>query len=473
MTPSDEIVESAPSRIEPSGVPLPPTDGRKEATYRVGSLVYSRAALLWLVWEMLGGVICFEMIDQVSSKLLPVTLKDMQASNATVGLLISGLPMILGMTLVPVVGARSDRFRSRFGRRIPFLFVFAPLVGLFLVLVGQADSLGDRLGALVGLSSTATAAFVILAVAAVSFQLFNRLTTTVYQYLVRDVIPGELLGRFWGLARTFGAAAGFLLTRYGLGWADANRALAYGLVGGCYAVVFFLLCRRVKESAYPPPSPRPATSSFGTGARVYCRECFSHPYYVLIYVSQLLYTMSATCVHTFVVFLARDMGMSLDAFGKTMSWTLALGLALYLPLGYLADRVHPIRLQLASLLALPVISALSFFAIHSETTFLIWTLLWWFAHLAYLSSNAPLVPLLLPAEKFGQFYSALYIFGLLGEFSGAYLGGQFLDWTEDYRYIYIWNALLNASTLLVMLVVYVGWKHFGGAKAYQPPPYAS
>jgi maltose/moltooligosaccharide transporter len=210
------------------------------------------------------------------------------------------------------------------------------------------------------------------------------------------------------------------------------------------------------------------------GISSYFRECFSEPYYVLIYLGQAFYTCATVCVHIFIVLFGREeVGMSTDDVGKAIAWPFMLGLVLYVPFGYLADRIHPLRLQLLSLVALPLLSLANFWGITGETSFLAWTLAWWVAHYAYMASNGPLLPTLLPAERYGQFYSAMLILALLGSTAASYGGGAFLDYMGDYRYIYVWNFVFNVLSLLVTLLVYRRWKQFGGSKNYRPPAVAA
>ena len=49
------------------------------------------------------------------------------ASDTTTSLLLSTIPALLSVVLVPVVGYHSDRHRGRWGRRRPFLLAAAPV----------------------------------------------------------------------------------------------------------------------------------------------------------------------------------------------------------------------------------------------------------------------------------------------------------------------------------------------------------
>jgi hypothetical protein len=48
-------------------------------------------------------------------------------------------------------------------------------------------------------------------------------------------------------------------------------------------------------------------------------------------------------------------------------------------------------------------------------------------------------------------------------------GGAFIDMMGDYRYLYLWDAVFTAGSLVFMLLVYRAWKRLGGATAYVAP----
>ncbi len=79
---------------------------------------------------------------------MPIFYSKFIESKATIGYLMT-IDNWLALTLTPLVGFLSDRTRTRFGRRIPYLLVFAPLSALFLMLipVGWETSLWLLLGA--------------------------------------------------------------------------------------------------------------------------------------------------------------------------------------------------------------------------------------------------------------------------------------------------------------------------------------
>lgn len=467
-------MDTESSLAEEQSITVTREGANKEKVYRVGTLEYTKWGLLSVFFWMLWGDFCLSLMELVIPKLLPLTLKDFGASNRLIGLLVGTIPAGMNMVITPVVSYRSDLHRSRLGRRIPFLLWPTPFITLFLITTGYADVIGRWLNASLlshfGNFSTAGVVIVTIAISSVLFQYFNLYVTSVYYYLFNDVIPEQFMGRFYALFRLVGSAAGFIFNRYIFGWADTHRAEIYTYLGLIYLVGFTMMCWRVKEGEYPPPPPAEERKGLWKNIQIYFRECYTLRYYIWFYLSYALYAMSSVCLGTFGVFFAqKNLSMTLDAFGKVMSWTSVLALALYMPLGYISDRMHPLRLQLVGMILVPVISLAGFFLIHSPDSFLMWTILLSLGQTIYTAANGPLFPALLPAQKFGQFCSAASILSASAMMVAGYGGGAFIDWVNDYRYVYIWNAIFATFGLFFTLLVYRGWRRYGGPRHYVAP----
>lgn len=99
--------------------------------YRIGTLSYTKTALITLFIWMLWRDFCFWMMEALTPTLLPLMLKNHNANNLTIGLLVGSLPSLLNFIINPIVSTSSDRTRSRWGRRIPYLMFSSPFVVFF------------------------------------------------------------------------------------------------------------------------------------------------------------------------------------------------------------------------------------------------------------------------------------------------------------------------------------------------------
>ena len=80
------------------------------------------------------GFFGISIIWPLFNSLIPPMLEDLGLSAFLIGFILTW-DNILNMFVQPWVGARSDRTRTRFGRRKPWLMLGAPLAAVFFILV--------------------------------------------------------------------------------------------------------------------------------------------------------------------------------------------------------------------------------------------------------------------------------------------------------------------------------------------------
>jgi MFS family permease len=78
-------------------------------------------------------------------------------------------------------------------------------------------------------------------------------------------------------------------------------------------------------------------------------------------------------------------------------------------------------------------------------------------------------PRLLPRERYGQFLSANYIFGMVGLTLTPPLVGWLLQQVRDYRYVFIFCGVLTSLSLVALTTLYFQWMRHGGDRNFTPP----
>jgi MFS family permease len=449
--------------------------------HRVGTLSYTRAALLQVMFWMLWGVFFFQLLQNLPSMVVPLQLRWEGASDTLIGFK-SSLSSLVVFLWFPVVGSWSDRHRGALGRRRPFLLWSIPLILGCLMLFALAKPAGALLhGALVGLGlgATVTAAGCTIGwimVALVLFMLSNALLVQSYGCLIADVIPPEVMGKFTGLYRALGALGSLAFSRWVLGWVEAYTMQVYAVVGLMYAGVFLLLVWRVKEGNYPPPPPKPKGGRLGA-VKTYLRECFSHRFYLNYYLATFFNWASLAPI-AYLVFFATEsgqpgyaatLGLSLDEFGKVKGWTFLVQIPVFLLVGQFVDRFHPVRIAVVGMFLETITYLGCYWFIHDANSLLVWLCLNQAAIAVYLGAFMALAPRLLPRERYGQFISANGIFGITSLIIAPPLVGRLLDTIRDYRYIYLLCAFCTVMAMLVSWTLYLQWKKLGGDAGYTPP----
>ncbi|NBY65681.1 MAG: MFS transporter, partial [Verrucomicrobia bacterium] len=245
----------------------PSTKGSKGSPglWQVGTLTYSAFGLATLTFWLLWGDVAWSMRDRSVPSVMQLLFQKFGASNFVSSLLISTLPYGLILLIGPIVSYRSDRHRSRWGRRIPFLALHIPFVVLSMVAVAFSPSLGQLLHQILGQFSPglSTCTLIIIAMGWGVFELATVVANAVFYGLINDVVPSSLLGRFYGVFRAISLIASILFNYYVFGKAEQHFPLVFLGIGLVYGLSFTMMCLKVKEGEYsPPPQPKEGAGNF-------------------------------------------------------------------------------------------------------------------------------------------------------------------------------------------------------------------
>ena len=228
--------------------PAPAADKPVADRFKVGTLAYTKAGLITAFLFLLWGDFCFTLMETVVPTLMPLKFNAAGTPNWVLGLVMATIPNIMTAGLNPLISVRSDRFRSKWGRRIPFLAGATPFLVLFLVLLGFADPIGAWVhGVIGGRFSESTVLIATISVLLICFQFFNLFITSVYYYLFNDVVPEAYLARFMALFRVVGSLAGVAYNKFILKYADTHTDQIFIGAALLYFVAFAVMCWKVKE----------------------------------------------------------------------------------------------------------------------------------------------------------------------------------------------------------------------------------
>ena len=443
-----------------------------DSHFRVGTLVYSRAGLVTLFSWLLGAGFVFYMMEQVMPSLLPLVLRDNGASNKAIVFIVSSLYMLVNSIANPIISYKSDRFRSRWGRRRPFILVTTPFVVLFLAMIPFTPEITqtlEKVGWLASLlkNSPITTLVLVSGILVTTFQIFNMFVSSVYYYLIADVVPKAFIARFYGLFQMCGAFAGFVFNYFIFGMAKAYMHEIFISISLLYGFFITLMCLKVKEGEYSPLDKKDESDQWWSGIRNYTVECFGHQFYWGIFFVYSAFGISLVA-NVFLIFFYRDqMGLTLDQIGKANAYVGAIGVIIIYPVGLLIDRLGSHKSLITGMVGSCVIKAASFLLISGFWSLLIWNALWIiFYYMISLSLSKWLIDLY-PRKLYGQFGSAGAMVSSIGVVLLGPLCGFFFDWVKDYRYALLWPIAFQLLGICVAVIVYRKWKALGGEDGYQ------
>lgn len=456
--------------------------------YRCGTLVYTKAGLFALFFWMLWGDFCFTLMVTIWHSIMPLVLKSQGAPNVAIAIVTTTIPQAMNFVLNPIISTASDRYRSKRGRRIPFMLMATPFITLFLILLGFSQELGGLLHSWIGGSyfglTPSTVTIGLIAVLIVGFYFFDLFVGTVFWYLFNDVVPSAFMGRFLGLFRVIGTLAGALFNLFFFKYAESHTSTIFLGVALLYGTAFLLMCLNVKEGKYPPPDRMSEKKGFSLAMiGKYFKDTFSHRIFLLVYSYSALQGIGLA-ISVFSVFMAFSIGLTKDDVGKVAGIGGIIAMLLMYPAGALLDRIGPLRIMLWAQVVLCIQNLVGcvylFHDFPKDVTLWIYAVLTCVNMSALAINGAALLPMFMgvfPHEKFGQFCAANSMCAALGVavfgiFAGAYLDvlKRLFSHSEDYyfRFVPAWFFFFSVLGYGVTCLVFWEWKKLGG-KNYRPP----
>lgn len=443
----------------------------QEKKWDVGTLSYTLSGLIVLFLFLLAGDFVWNLKERAITPLAQLLLKNLSATDLMIGLLIGSLPAALGLVIGPIVGIKSDNFRSNWGRRIPFLLIPTPFIFLSMLGIGLNREIGAILHESLGGFSPGNiyCCIIIFSFFWTLFEIATIIANSVFGGLINDVVPVQFLGRFYGLFRAVGLIAGILFNYFLIGKAESHTKELFFGIGLIYSVGITIMCLNIKEGAYPEPE-QSHDHNYYLKIKKYFNETFSLPYYRWCFFAISFGLISMAPINSFGIFYAKSLGMSVEEYGKYISITYTVSLLLSYSLGSLSDRFHPLKMGLISMGVYFLIILFGALFIHDTKSFGIVFVLHGIFSGTYATLTASLPQRLFPKNQFGQFSSALGIvtglmFGIVTPLSGA-----LLDWSHhQYQYTFLVGAFLALFSLFCLYQVYKKFKLLGGELSYKAP----
>lgn len=415
-------------------------------------------SLLPLFAFLLLGDLAWSLKERAVQEVVKVELREFSQDPMLLNVLFGALPALLALMFGPLVGAWSDRTRTRLGRRIPFLLVCAPLLSGSLVGLAYSEPLADWLIAH-GMAPAGPRPQVVVACMAVFWSLFELFSITgnaLFVALINDTVPHSVLGRFFGMFRIVSLAVGATFFYFVFG----NELLAWArhvflAIAAVYLAGFVVVCVGVREPSYPPPV---AAAHAGIG-RLRAPGEAAPWFYLMLFLALGIAAICLLPVNINSYNAISQFGVDRSSFGQAVAATYCISILLAMPVGWLADRIHPLRIGLVAL-ALYALSMLgAWFLVVGRLSFLAWFVVHGVLAGAFLTGTAALLPSVLPRGRFSELaaFSASVTAMLTMVSTPAF--GAVLDWSgRDFRLIFLAGGLLALLGTALWYAVLRAWQ---------------
>ncbi len=459
----------------------------KSNTFNCGTLTYTRMGLFVLFAWLLWGDFCFTLMEAVVPTIMPLKMKSLGCPNWLIGAILTAAPGVLDMTVCPFISFKSDRFRSCWGRRIPFILGAMPFLCVSLTMLGFSDDLCLLLrknSEYLQQYSTATVTIALIAVFLIVFQFFNLFVSSIFMYLFNDVVPAQFLSRFMGAFRIVGTGASAFYNCFIFQYASTHMREIFIGAALLYLIGFGLVCLMIKEGQYPAPTEAELHSATGLrGFVTFFRESFSHKFYWFRFLSTS-FAYVGWSIATFTVFFNQEMGLTLGQIGTIIGISSVVQMSAMYFMAVFVDRWHPLRISVYG----------AIFAVLGYAVSTVWIFVtlpgnyfYWlnmgnafigaFLYALVNVSTSPCQMRIFPKSRYGQFCSAQWMLRSSFYVVAGVLSGLFIDVVKRifngsdfaYRFIFIWLTVFSAISAIFMVLNYREWYRLGGDKHFHPP----
>ena len=360
------------------------------------------------IWLIGAGFLGVQVVFTTYNAFLPLLYREFLDSRLVIGLLM-GTDNLIGLLLIPVVGAWSDRVRSRLGRRLPFMVVAVPVAALTFA----------------GIPYAATMLWTLILVEVVFTAAMHAYRGPVIS-LMPDHTPPEQRSTANGIINLMGGI-GVLIAFGGLSLLyDIDPRLTFG-VGAAILVVTLLVVYRAADR-HPPyvddetdGSTRPVRDALAGVRRLTARRQRGQ---LLVLAAMATYFVGFAGLDAmFPLYGVEELGLTEGRAAFILTFFAGSFLLLALVAGMLGTKFGKIPMMLTGLAILPVLF-LAAIPVRSPALIAALFVVGGFAWGLVNVQAMPLVADLGGRDRIGFYVGMYYLFTMAGQMLGpAVLGG--------------------------------------------------
>lgn len=394
----------------------------------------------WRRTFLLGfGFFGISLLWPLYDSFVPIFLRGFGLSNRAVGFGMT-LDNYVNMFIQPWVGQRSDRTRTRFGRRFPWIMAGAPVAALGIVAIPFAARHSLLL------------LFAAMFLFTTSMAFFRSPTVA----LLGDMFAPALRAKANGVINFMGVAAAVLAFIVGGRLFEIDTRLPFATFAAAMIGMLVVLLFFVREPALPPEESE-ASPTLRETLRTLRRNPDRSA--LLILLALLAWSVGITALQAFwTLFATAELGLETGAAAQLLSFYPLAGLFFAIPGGYLGGILGRRRTILLCLIAVAGLLVAFLFIppalLRGAEGFRLLDLSTWVATpgiqmviLLLLGAGAAMtivtvniLPLLFdntPPGQIGSYTGLYYFFGSIASILGPPLGGLLVDLSGSYRTIFL------------------------------------
>ena len=380
------------------------------------------------------GFLGISLIWSVYNSYVPIFLREYDLPLWLVGLVMT-FDNIAGVTIQPYVGFLSDRTRTRFGRRMPYLMIGAPIGAAFFSLIAVL-----HLG-----SSNFTLLMAAIIIMNIGMAIFRTPTVA----LMPDITPSPLRSKANGIINLMGGLGATLAFLGGAFLYRAGRGLPFYVSAAVMLVATAVVVLVIRE---PKGSEEELKEQPGVLSTLRSIITGQEKSGLFILLAIFTWFMGYNAVETFWTTYGKEsLGIPESTAAAMLTYVSVAFLVFALPAGFIATRFGRRRTILAGLAIMAVFLLGGYFVTNMTylTIMLIAAGIGW----ALININSfPMVSDIAPPGKIGSYTGLYYFFSMLAAITAPPVVGGLMD-VFGHRAMFLFSVLFMLIALLCMLQV--------------------
>ena len=391
--------------------------------------------MYWYGLSFLWNTIHPLVLPAILLRFVPETSK-----NTYLGLL-TFLGLILAMLVQPIAGAHSDQFRSRGGKRKPFI-AFGTLLDVF-ALIGIAYS-KSLVGIFVGY---------------IALQVSSNIAHGPMQGLIPDQVPDRQKGLASGIKNfmdVFGLITASLLAGRLLTSPDADPTPLF-LVVIAFLIVTALVTVLTTKETYGEGDERPEERTFSL-KQIFTVDFKTHKAFGNLILSRFIFLLGVYGIQTFAQYYISDVLAVENAVQATGEMMAAIAVALIfcaLISGWLTDKVGPVKLMNLAMV-ITALGGLCLLFVRDMQTLTILAGIIGAGMGFYLTTNWTLAVRMAPPDQAGKFMGLTNL-ATAGASAIGRLEGPLIDFANDlqpgvfmgYKFMFLFCFVCSLISLIL------------------------
>ncbi|GAB4401716.1 MAG: SLC45 family MFS transporter [Anaerolineales bacterium] len=369
--------------------------------------------------------------------------------SAGVAGFIMTLDNIAAVFIQPWIGVRSDKTRTRWGRRMPYILAGAPIAAVAFAVIpfvvkAIPQSLNGQLSEMKGLFALFIVAIGVMLLAMSIFR-------TPVIALMPDIIPSPLRSKANGVINLMGGVGSLLAFFGGSMLYNIDPALpfvvgAVVMLGACLIVVW-----RIKEPKDFPDDPE--EKQLGVIANL--KEVLADPdrSAIRILLAIFFWFLAFNALETFFTsYGVFYLGISESRAALLLGFFSVAFIIFSIPAGFIATKFGRKRTILTGIVSLAVLLFLGYW-IPNVTFITVMLVLAGFAWALININSLPMVVDIAPQSRLGSYTGLYYFFSASAAIVGPIVAGALVDWVGAYNVIMLSSPVFALIAGLFMLGV--------------------